>query len=318
MSKNSNGRYVDTSIIDPLGSDDIALPMNVVRRAMRCAMRWGEVRAHIAMWKERPAEQRQAEQRQATAILDGAMPDPRETCDRALNPLPPPEETRVKTCLVPVRTKRVGHGGSFAGWIDLGQCTGIDERKGWDRPDVFEWEELFRTPDVRFFVHIWTQLNEHPYETVEKYAVFITELAAVEWYADDPGSPPECMRPLVERYIFTLTPADRPEPVTVALSNSGRATEGNGITATNGHVPRAPISRLELAAVKCGEDQENAEKLRSAMRDLGATDERSAAQEGKLRLATQLTEREYRKAIRILKTEKAVRTKTRVGAWLVC
>ena len=64
-------------------------------------------------------------------------------------------------------------------------------------------------------------------------------------------------------------------------------------------------------------DQENAEKLLSCLRDMGAIDEDSHSSEGFLRRETGLTVREYRRAIRILKAEKAVRTKPRVGTWLV-
>jgi len=70
--------------------------------------------------------------------------------------------------------------------------------------------------------------------------------------------------------------------------------------------------RPELAAAR-----ENAEKLRSALRELGAVDEESSAKEGILRRKTGLTEREYKRAMRFLKKQNAVRTKPRIGTWLV-
>ncbi len=65
----------------------------------------------------------------------------------------------------------------------------------------------------------------------------------------------------------------------------------------------------ELAAVDV--HQEHAETLRSALPEIGV------ATEGLLRLETGLTEREYRKAVKLLKAENAVQTKTGVGIWPV-
>jgi hypothetical protein len=63
--------------------------------------------------------------------------------------------------------------------------------------------------------------------------------------------------------------------------------------------------------------QGNVEKLRSALRKAGAVDQDSHSSEGFLRLETGLTEREYKRAMKVLKAEKAVRTKSGVGTWLV-
>ncbi len=60
-----------------------------------------------------------------------------------------------------------------------------------------------------------------------------------------------------------------------------------------------------------------AKQLRSALHELGAIDERTAKSKGALRQASGLTERQYRKAVGLLKAQKAVRTKTNGGTWLV-
>ncbi len=95
-----------------------------------------------------------------------------------------------------------------------------------------------------------------------------------------------------------------------APSNNGRTTESDRIAL------EAPADRLKLGATNRSADQENAEKLRSALREMGAIDEESKKQKGALRLETGLKEREYRNAIKLLKAEKAVRTKQGVGTWL--
>ncbi len=64
-------------------------------------------------------------------------------------------------------------------------------------------------------------------------------------------------------------------------------------------------------------DRENAEKLRSALREMKAIGKKSSTNEGFLRSETGLTGREYRRAINLLIAEKAVRTGTRAGTWLV-
>jgi len=115
-------------------------------------------------------------------------------------------ESQIKTWVVPVRTKRIG--GSFVGWIDLGQCTCIGERKGWNRGDGFDCEALFLTRDGRFFVEIFAFKTEFPTKIVEDYAVSITELQAAGWYAEDPKSAPECIRPLVEKLDLTKAPTN--------------------------------------------------------------------------------------------------------------
>jgi hypothetical protein len=61
--------------------------------------------------------------------------------------------------------------------------------------------------------------------------------------------------------------------------------------------------------------QENAEKLYSALRELGAISKESKTTKGTLRCETGLSEREYRAAIRLLKESHRVITRT-VGAWL--
>jgi len=60
----------------------------------------------------------------------------------------------------------------------------------------------------------------------------------------------------------------------------------------------------------------NAEKLLSALREMGAVNEDSHSSEGALRRETGLTEREYRKAMKLLRDHKAVRTKSGIGVWL--
>jgi hypothetical protein len=117
------------------------------------------------------------------------------------------------------------HGGIFSGWIDLGKCEFIDQRKGWDRGDAFDLEGLFVTRDGRFLVDISTIKSEYPCEQVERYAVFITELQAAGWFADDPESASACMRPLVEKFDLTRAPAARLEPA------AAPAPSRNGITA---------------------------------------------------------------------------------------
>jgi len=62
---------------------------------------------------------------------------------------------------------------------------------------------------------------------------------------------------------------------------------------------------------------ENAEKVRAALYELGATDEDKASSEGNIRLVTGLTEREYRKGMKLLSWLNAVRTKEHVGTWLI-
>jgi len=99
--------------------------------------------------------------------------------------------------LVPLRTKH----GTFVGWIDVRQCTFVADRADWDLDDAWVWESLIRTPAGRFLVYNHVLKTEPPSETVDKYAVFIKELEAVSWFADDPGSAPECMRPLVEKFL---------------------------------------------------------------------------------------------------------------------
>ena len=103
--------------------------------------------------------------------------------------------------------------------------------------------------------------------------------------------------------------AYRPELVTAAPS-------GNGTTATNGRPTEALTDRIELAAAEWGADQEDAEKLLFALREMGAVDEAAAAKKGCLRRETDLSEREYRKAMKLLKAEKAVQAKPGVGTWL--
>ncbi len=117
----------------------------------------------------------------------------------------------------------------------------------------------------------------------------------------------------------TVDLADRPELVTAdhPVRLSLPAPSGNGTAATNGRDIEAPTDRIEQATAKWGADQKNAEKIRSALREMGATDEESSAKEGILRREIRLTEREYKRAIRLLKKENAVRTKPRVGTWLV-
>ncbi len=80
----------------------------------------------------------------------------------------------------------------------------------------------------------------------------------------------------------------------------------------NGRATLDLADRPELAAVR-----KNAGKLLAALRELGATGKESAAQKGILRRATRMSDREYRKAIKLLQAEKAVQTKSRVGTWLV-
>ena len=103
--------------------------------------------------------------------------------------------------------------------------------------------------------------------------------------------------------------AYRPELVTAAPS-------GNGTAATNGRPTEALTNRSELVTAEWGADQEDAEKLLFALREIGAVDEASAAKKGCLRRETDLSERKYREAIKLLKAEKAVRTKSGVGTWL--
>lgn len=66
-------------------------------------------------------------------------------------------------------------------------------------------------------------------------------------------------------------------------------------------------------------DRENADKLLSALRELGAIDETSLRKKGEMRAKTGLTEREYRDAIHLLQAENAVKTKpgAKGGTWLV-
>jgi hypothetical protein len=92
---------------------------------------------------------------------------------------------------------------------------------------------------------------------------------------------------------------------------------GNGQPVANGGALEAPADHPDLVATIGGADRTNAGKLLSALREKGAVDEDSHSSEGWLRLETGLTEREYRKATKLLKDEKAVRTKRRVGIWLV-
>lgn len=63
-------------------------------------------------------------------------------------------------------------------------------------------------------------------------------------------------------------------------------------------------------------EQVNAEKLYSALRDLGGISRKIPKTKGILRYETGLTDREYRAAIELLKKDGRVRTKT-IGAWLV-
>ncbi len=73
---------------------------------------------------------------------------------------------------------------------------------------------------------------------------------------------------------------------------------------------------LEACTPSMRADEANADRLRSALCDSGATDEASSTKEGVLRRMTGLTEREYKKAVRALKLENVLRTKSGVGTWL--
>ena len=144
----------------------------------------------------------------------------------------------MKTFLIPVRRQRIGR--SVAGFIDLRQCTFIADKLGCNRGDAFEWESLIRTPAGRFLVYIDFEKTEPPGETLERYAVFITELEAIGWFADYPESAPEGMRPLFEKFDLTEAPAAPLEPAAApSPSKNGRAPSGNRTAAANGRAPRA-------------------------------------------------------------------------------
>jgi len=80
-----------------------------------------------------------------------------------------------------------------------------------------------------------------------------------------------------------------------------------------------PIANLFLKPLckKMAIGFKNAEKVRLALHKMPAIDEDSASSEGEIRQVTGLTEREYKRAMRFLKKQNAVRTKPRIGTWLV-
>ncbi len=140
---------------------------------------------------------------------DGSTTDPRGTYERAFNPPPPPVESQISTNFVPVRTTRttLAHGrGKFDGWIDIGECTYIAQRKGRDRGWEFDWQALFLTPGGRFLVDVNVFLTIETNHPVEEYAIFITEREAAGWFADDPQTAPDWMRPLIKKFDLTEAP----------------------------------------------------------------------------------------------------------------
>ncbi|HKM56193.1 MAG TPA: hypothetical protein VJY33_22485 [Isosphaeraceae bacterium] len=186
---------------------------------------------------------------------DGPATDLLLTRERAFNPPPPSAKSRVKTNRVQVRDKRASYGGECVAWLDLEKCKfkgsqiGRHQRQDWERLGVCDWEELFITPDGRFFVHIKTIKIKPPHEMVESYAVEITDLEVVRWFADDPESAPE---PLVEKFDVTEAPMMDSTPDDLfdqLIRQAGRL----GIQA--GRVQFAVESYLELI------DQEDPDEL---------------------------------------------------------
>ncbi len=159
---------------------------------------------------------------------------------RASKPPPPPAESQAKTHWVQVYPLRrtLGHGrGLPEGWIDVKQCKFIREKEGRDFGWKFDWDGLFVTPYGRFFVAIKSIKTEFPHDLEEEYAVFITEREAAGWFPD-PESVPEFMRPLIEKFDLTRSPA---AAIAAAPSGNGRAAEGSAKTPSGAALP--PIGR---------------------------------------------------------------------------
>ncbi len=183
--------------------------------------------------------------------VGGTKTDPRPSRHRALNPPPPPAESAIKTRPIELRTKRTFFGGVFDGWIDLERCHFVCSRPG----DGFDsdWESLYVTSSGRFLVQ-YSIAYDNPKDEDHQawsYAVFISDRQAGEWYADDPGSAPECMRRVIEKLDRTASPA-APLGIVSATpsegSNMGRTVRsgpmpepsGNGSAAANGRETETP------------------------------------------------------------------------------
>jgi len=261
----------------------------------------------------------------------GSMTDPPGTCDRAPNPPCPAVESRVKTNRIQVRDKRASHGGEFAAWIDLEKCKfkgsqiGRYQRQDWERRGVCDWEELFITPDGRFFVHIKTIKIKPPHEMVESYAVEITDLEAARWFADDPESAPE---PLVEKFDLTEAPMMDTTPDDLfdrLIRQVGRLAiqAGRVQFATESYrelidqedpdelheLAAAPPSGNGRAPGMTTRDGKDDALVRAALLNRKAITEEDSAQTGALRRETKLSIRRLAASLKRLRESASIETK---------
>jgi hypothetical protein len=146
-----------------------------------------------------------------------------------------------KTYLVPLRTTPCDE--NPAGLIDVRRCTQLTSRVDRDQGGIFEWKHVLLSPAGRFLVYSFVQKPEPPYEEMKKYAVFITEMEAIVWFADYPEFAPECMRPLFSKFDLTEA-ADRIE-LPAPSENGTAAPKGRDIKALH---PNLPVDDLAVAA----------------------------------------------------------------------